>query len=71
MVPKNKLSGQLTQQRLKIKVEVTEQKPCIFHDKPRHRQFRRQISLQCILIGKTSNCHFFSTCKFIHEETTK
>ena len=23
-------------------------------DKPRHRQFRRQITLQCILIGKTS-----------------
>ena len=20
---------------------------CIFHDKPRHRQFRRQITLQC------------------------
>ena len=33
---------------------ATEQKPCIFHDKPRHRQFRRQITLQCILIGKTS-----------------
>jgi hypothetical protein len=32
---------------------ATEQKPCIFHDKPRHRQFRRQITLQCILIGKT------------------
>jgi hypothetical protein len=30
----------------------TEQKPCIFHDKPRHRQFRSQITLQCILIGK-------------------
>jgi hypothetical protein len=30
---------------------ATEQKPCIFHDKPRHRQFRRQITLQCILIG--------------------
>jgi hypothetical protein len=30
------------------------QKPCIFHDKPRHRQFRRQITLQCILIGKAS-----------------
>jgi hypothetical protein len=28
---------------------ATEQKPCIFHDKPRHRQFRRQITLQCIL----------------------
>jgi hypothetical protein len=26
----------------------------IFHDKPRHRQFQRQITLQCILIGKTS-----------------
>jgi hypothetical protein len=25
---------------------ATEQKPCIFHDKP------RQITLQCILIGK-------------------
>jgi hypothetical protein len=24
------------------------------HDIPRHRQFRRQITLQCILIGKTS-----------------
>ena len=35
-------------------VLATEQKPCIFHDKPRHRQFRRQITLQCILIGKTS-----------------
>jgi hypothetical protein len=33
---------------------ATEQKPCIFHDKPSHRQFRRQITLQCILIGKTS-----------------
>jgi hypothetical protein len=33
---------------------ATEQKPCIFHDKLRHRQFRRQITLQCILIGKTS-----------------
>jgi hypothetical protein len=31
---------------------ATEQKPCIFHDKPRHRQFRRQITLQCILICK-------------------
>ena len=30
---------------------ATEQKPCIFHYKPRHRQFRRQITLQCILIG--------------------
>ena len=30
----------------------TEQKPCIFHDKPRHRQFRSQITIQCILIGK-------------------
>ena len=33
---------------------ATEQKPCIFHDKPRHRQFRRQVTLQCILIGKMS-----------------
>jgi hypothetical protein len=33
---------------------ATEQKPCIFHDKPRHRQFRCQITLQCILIGKTA-----------------
>jgi hypothetical protein len=33
-------------------VLATEQKPCIFHDKPRHRQFRSQITLQCILIGK-------------------
>ena len=33
---------------------ATEEKSCIFHDKPRHRQFRRQITLQCILIGKTS-----------------
>ena len=32
---------------------ATEQKTCIFHDKPRHRQFRRQNTLQCILIGKT------------------
>ena len=24
---------------------ATEQKPCIFHYKPRHRQFRRQITL--------------------------
>jgi len=24
----------------------------MFHDKPRHRQFRSQITLQCILIGK-------------------
>jgi hypothetical protein len=31
-------------------VLATEQKPCIFHDKPRHRQFRSQITLQCILI---------------------
>ena len=30
---------------------ATEQKPCLFHDEPRHRQFRRQITLQCILIG--------------------
>ena len=28
---------------------ATEQKPCIFQDKPRHRQFRHQITLQCIL----------------------
>ena len=33
---------------------ATEQKPCIFHDKPRHHQFRRQITLQCILIGKAA-----------------
>ena len=26
---------------------ATEQKPCNFHDKPRHRQFRRHITLQC------------------------
>ena len=33
---------------------ATEQKTCIFHDKSRHRKFPRQITLQCILIGKTS-----------------
>jgi hypothetical protein len=33
---------------------ATEQKPCIFRDKPKHRQLRRRITLQCILIGKTS-----------------
>jgi hypothetical protein len=27
---------------------ATEQKPCIFHNKPRHRQFRLQITLQLV-----------------------